>query len=40
MIKRILITIVMSFSFFGLFGQTNKFKTFEGVHYIALQTVH
>ena len=29
MIKRILITIVMSFSFFGLFGQTNKFKTME-----------
>lgn len=30
----------MSFSFFGLFGYTNKFKTFEVVHYIALQTVH
>ena len=29
MIKRILITIVMSFSFFGLFGQTNKFKTVD-----------
>ena len=27
MIKKILITIVMSFSFFGLFGQTNQFKT-------------
>ena len=26
--------------FFGLFGQTNKFKTFEVVHYITLQTVH
>ena len=26
MIKRILITLVMSFSFLGLFGQTNKFK--------------
>ena len=29
MIKRVLITIVMSFSFFGLFGQTNKFKTVD-----------
>ena len=29
MIKKILITIVMSFSFFGLFGQTNKFKTVD-----------
>ena len=29
MIKRILITIIMSFSFFGLFGQSNKFKTVE-----------
>jgi rhodanese-related sulfurtransferase len=29
MIKRILITIIMSFSFFGLFGQTNKFKTVD-----------
>jgi rhodanese-related sulfurtransferase len=26
MIKKVLITIVMSFSFFGLVGQTNKFK--------------
>ena len=29
MIKRILITIIMSFSFFGLFVQTNKFKTVD-----------
>lgn len=29
MIKKILITIVMSFSFFGLFGQTNQFKTVD-----------
>ena len=29
MIKRILITIIMSISFFGLFGQTNKFKTVD-----------
>ena len=29
MIKRILITIVMSFSFIGLYGQTNKFKTVD-----------
>ncbi len=29
MINRILITIIMSFSFFGLFGQTNKFKTVD-----------
>lgn len=29
MIKRILTTIIMSFSFFGLFGQSNKFKTVE-----------
>ena len=29
MIMRILITIIMSFSFFGLFGQTNKFKTVD-----------
>jgi len=29
MINRIIITIVMSFSFFGLFGQTNKFKTVD-----------
>lgn len=29
MIKKILITIVMSFSFFGLFGQANKFKTVD-----------
>ena len=29
MIKKVLITIVMSFLFFGLFGQTNKFKTVD-----------
>lgn len=29
MIKKILITIVMSFSFIGLYGQTNKFKTVD-----------
>lgn len=29
MIKKILISIIMSFSFFGLFGQTNKFKTVD-----------
>ena len=29
MIKRVLITILMSFSFFGLFGQTRKFKTVD-----------
>jgi rhodanese-related sulfurtransferase len=29
MIKKVLITIVMSFSLFGLFGQTNKFKTVD-----------
>jgi rhodanese-related sulfurtransferase len=29
MIKRILITITMSFSFFGLLGQTDKFKTVD-----------
>ena len=29
MIKKILITIIMSFSFFGLLGQTNKFKTVD-----------
>ena len=29
MIKRILITIVMSFTFFGLFGQINKFNTVD-----------
>ena len=29
MIKKVLITIVMSFSFFGLLGQTNKFKTVD-----------
>ena len=29
MIKRILITVVMSFSFFGLFGQAIKFKTVD-----------
>ena len=27
--KRILITIAMSFSFFGIFGQNNKFKTVD-----------
>ena len=27
MINKILITVVMSFSFFGLFAQNNKFKT-------------
>ena len=31
MIKRILILIVMIFPFFGLFGQTNKFKTVDAV---------
>jgi rhodanese-related sulfurtransferase len=29
MIKRIIITVVMSFSFFGLLGQTDKFKTVD-----------
>jgi rhodanese-related sulfurtransferase len=29
MIKRILMTAVMSFSFFGLFGQTSKFQTVD-----------
>ena len=29
MIKKILITTVMSFSFLGLFGQTDKFKTVD-----------
>jgi len=29
MIKKVLITIFMSFTFFGLFGQTNKFKTVD-----------
>ena len=29
MIKKILISIIMGFSFFGLFGQTNKFKTVD-----------
>ena len=29
MIKRILMSIMMSFSFFGLFGQTNQFKTVD-----------
>lgn len=29
MIKRIIITVLMGFSFFGLFGQTNKFKTVD-----------
>lgn len=29
MIKKILITIIMSFSFFGLSGQTDKFKTVD-----------
>lgn len=27
--KRLLLALVMGFSFFGLFGQTNKFKTVE-----------
>ncbi len=27
--KRLIITLVMGFSFLGLFGQTNKFKTVE-----------
>ena len=27
--KRLLLALVMGFSFFGLFGQTNKFKTME-----------
>ena len=27
--KRILMTIAMSFSFFGIFGQNNKFKTVD-----------
>lgn len=27
--KRLLFTIIMGFSFFGLFGQTNKFKTVD-----------
>ena len=27
--KRLLLTIVMGFSFFGLFGQTNKFTTVD-----------
>ena len=27
--KRLLLTIVMGFSFWGLFGQTNKFKTVD-----------
>ena len=27
--KRIILTIIMGFSFFGLFGQTNKFKTVD-----------
>ena len=29
MIKKVLITIFMSFSFFGLFGQADKFKTVD-----------
>lgn len=29
MIKKILISIIMSFSFFVLFGQTNKFETVD-----------
>ena len=29
MIKRIIITVLMGFSFFSLFGQTNKFKTVD-----------
>ena len=27
--KRLLFTLIMGFSFFGLFGQTNKFKTVD-----------
>ena len=27
--KRVILTLVMGFSFFGLFGQTNKFKTVD-----------
>lgn len=27
--KRILLTLIMGFSFFGLFGQTNNFKTVD-----------
>ena len=27
--KRIALTLIMGFSFFGLFGQTNKFKTVD-----------
>lgn len=27
--KRIIFTLIMGFSFFGLFGQTNKFKTVD-----------
>ena len=27
--KRIILTLIMGFSFFGLFGQTNKFKTVD-----------
>ena len=27
--KRLILTLVMGFSFFGLFGQTNKFKTVD-----------
>jgi rhodanese-related sulfurtransferase len=33
MINRILITVIMSFSFFGLCGQTNKFKTVDVVEF-------
>ena len=29
MVKKILITIIMGFSFFSLFGQSNKFKTVD-----------
>ena len=27
--KRLILTLIMGFSFFGLFGQTNKFKTVD-----------
>jgi hypothetical protein len=27
--KRLTLTLIMGFSFFGLFGQTNKFKTVD-----------
>ena len=31
--KRLLLTIVMGFSFWGLFGQTNKFKTVDAAEF-------